>query len=208
MLPQWPLLSGRHEAATWRTHLTRTSGTALRGRIGRARLRARHRAAEAGPRQAQAASAAQQPPVAPLAPRRRRRKRMDRRGRRLRPSRNEGVRDPRRRRELPELSRRTVAARRQAQRLARLVRQAREGPHAGPADHGPGGLAARVHQGVLGLSRHPGERRARRERPGDAGQAQGDLRQGREGTTASTATPSPRSGASSRTTARSAATVR
>ena len=167
-------------------------------------LRARHRAAQAGDPagadRAAAGRAARSRAVAAEG--------MDRRGRRLRSSRDEGVRDPRRRRQFRKLPRRAVAARRQAQRLARLVRQGGEGPDARSAHHGPDGLAARVHQGVLGLSRHPGERRARAERPGDADQAQGDLRQGRESNTASTATSSPRSGASNRTTARSAATGR
>ena len=134
--------------------------------------------------------------------------RMDRRGRRLRPSADEGVRDPRRRRQFRELPRRAVAARRQAQHLARYVRQVREGPDARPADHGPGGLAARVHQGVLGLSRHPGERRARAERPGDAGQAQGGLRQGREGLWRRPLHHHRDLGRGVRTTARSAATAR
>ena len=56
-------------------------------------------------------------------------------------------------------------------RAARGVRPAAGGRHAGPADHGPDGLAARVHQVDLGLSRHPGHRRAHRRRPRDPREA-------------------------------------
>ncbi len=55
------------------------------------------------------------------------------------------------------------------------------GADAGPADHGSDGLAARVHQVVLGISRYPGQRAAGRQRPCDPGEVQGGIRHGREG---------------------------
>ncbi len=60
-------------------------------------------------------------------------------------------------------------------------RQACRRPHARPPHHGPDGRAAGVHQGVLGLSRHPGARSAHRRRPRAARQIQAGVRSGREG---------------------------
>ena len=77
-----------------------------------------------------------------------------------------------------------------------------------PAHHGPDGRAAGVHQGVLGLSRHPGERRAHRRRPRNSRQAQGGLRQGREAVRRRPLHHHRDLGRRVRTTARSAATGR
>ena len=133
--------------------------------------------------------------------------RMDRRVRRLRPSADAGDRDPRRPRPISRVPGRPVAARRQAQHLARHLRQTCARPHARPADHGSARRPARVHQGVLGLSRHSCERGAYRHgRELLPATRPSSTRSSRP--MASTAMSSPRSGASSRTTARSAATVR
>ncbi len=96
----------------------------------------------------------------------------------------------------------------QAQHLARELRQIRAGADARSAHHGFDGRAAGVHQGVLGLSRHPGERCAHRHRARDSRQAQGDLRQGREGLRRRSPHHHRDLGRRIRTTARSAATGR
>ena len=101
-----------------------------------------------------------------------------------------------------------VAARRQAQHLARELRQVHRGADARSPHHGLGGRAAGVHQGVLGLSRHPGQRRAHRRRPRDPRQVQGDLRQGREAVRRRPQHHHRDLGRRVRTTARSAATAR
>ena len=106
------------------------------------------------------------------------------------------------------LRRRPVAARRQAQHLARELRQIHRRADAGSAHHGSGGRPAGVHQGVLGLSRHPGERRAHRRAAAKSSPRTRRSSTRSRSSTASTAISSPRSGASSRTTARSAATGR
>ena len=83
--------------------------------------------------------------------------------------------------QLRQLPRRAVAAGRAPRRVAGGLRCRHRGPHARSADHGLDGRPARVHQIVLGLSRHPGQRRAHRKRPRHPGPASCDLRRGREG---------------------------
>ena len=76
------------------------------------------------------------------------------------------------------------------------------------AHHGPARQPARVHQVVLGLSRHSGDRRSYRAGARAHRQVSRDLRRRRAPVTASTATPSPPSGAWRPITARKAATAR
>ena len=107
---------------------------------------------------------------------------MERRIRRVRPSADDGGRDPRRGRAISATASRGCGRRPQRRGVSRAaLRRAHRGPHARPADHGSDGRPAGVHQVVLGLSRHPGQRRAHRERPRGAGAASRDLRRGREG---------------------------
>ena len=118
------------------------------------------------------------------------------------------ARDPPGGGKFPHLSGRPVAARRQARRLARDASTNTSRAHARPAHHGSGGRAAGVHQGVLGLSRHLVHDARIAARPRDARPAQGRSSTRSRRPMASTATSSPRSGASNPTTARSAATGR
>ena len=106
---------------------------------------------------------------------------MERRIRRLQSSADDGAGDPRRRRQFPQLSRGTAAAGRAPRRQPRGVRCQCRRPHARPADHGPARRPARVHQVVLGLSRHSGQRRSHQERARHPRQVPSDLRRGREG---------------------------
>ena len=79
-------------------------------------------------------------------------------------------RDPRRRRRLQELPRADVAGCGAARHFARETFEAFTAAlEARREDHGLRRRAAGVHQGVLGLSRSAGHRRAYRERPRDAG---------------------------------------
>ena len=54
------------------------------------------------------------------------------------------------------------------------------GLDARPAHHGPDGFAARIHEGDLGLSRHPRERQPPRQGPRDPRQIQAAVRRGGE----------------------------
>ena len=95
------------------------------------------------------------------------------------------------------LRRGSLAAGRQAQHLARELRQIHARADARSAHHGSDRRAAGVHQGVLGLSRHPGERRAHRRAAAKSSPSTRRSSTRSRSTTASTATSSPRSGASS-----------
>ena len=138
-----------------------------------------------------------QPPVAPIAPAPSPPREWTGEFGLLRPSADAGERDPPGRRQLRKLPRRPVAAGAEAQRLARELRQACRRSHAGPAHHGSDRRAAGVHQGVLGLSRHPGQRRAHRRAAAICSPSTRRCSTRSRRPTASTATSSRRSGASS-----------
>ena len=93
-----------------------------------------------------------------------------------------------------------LAARRGVSR-ARVRRQCRRAD-ARPAHHGSARQPARIHQVVLGLSRHAGERRAHRATAARSSRSTARPSTRSRRPTASTATSSPRSGAWSPTTAR------
>src|SRR5437870_917450 len=107
--------------------------------------------------------------------------RLERRIRRLQSPADDGAGDPRRGCQFPQLPRRTLAAGGASRRFARAVRGQRCGPHSRSADHGSARCPARIHQIVLGLSRHPGERGSHPEWAGDSRPAPRHLRRGREG---------------------------
>ena len=125
---------------------------------------------------------------------------MERRGRRVRSSADDRGRDPPGGGELSLLPRQPLAGCGAPQHLARQLRSPHRGTDAGPAHHGFRRCAAGIHQGGVGLSRHPRHRRAadaraRNARPRIARRSMPSRRP-----TASIATSSRRSGASSRTT--------
>ena len=103
---------------------------------------------------------------------------LDRRGRRLRPSADDGERDPRGGGEFQQLRRFDVARCRAPRYLAGQLPTLHRGAHARSAHHGPDGFAAGIHQGDLGLSRHPGERQPHRQGPRDPRQIQAAVRRG------------------------------
>ena len=105
---------------------------------------------------------------------------LERRGRRLRPSPDDRFRDPGGGGELSKLRRLDVARCRTAQHHAGKFRALHRRPRARPAHHGPDGFAARIHQGDLGLSRHPRERQPPRQGPRDPRQIQAAVRRGGE----------------------------
>ena len=106
---------------------------------------------------------------------------LERRRRRLRPPADDRRRDPPGGGELSQLRRRDVARCRTPQHHAGEFRAFHRRPDARPADHGPDGFAARVHQGDLGLSRHPRERQPPRQGPRSPRQIQAAVRRRREG---------------------------
>ena len=101
---------------------------------------------------------------------------LERRGRRLRPSLDDRERDPRGGGEFRSVRGFDVARCRTPPHLARQFPALHRRTHARSADHGPGGLAAGIHQVDLGLSRHPGERQPARQGPRGAGDLQGAVR--------------------------------
>ncbi len=119
------------------------------------------------------------PAQAPSAPcRRRRAAALERRGRRLRPSPDDGLRDPRGGGEFRSMRRRDVARCRAPQHLAGELPALHRGPRARSAHHGPDGFAAGIHQGDLGLSRHSRQRQPPRQGPRDPRQIQTAVRRG------------------------------
>ena len=124
---------------------------------------------------------------------------LERRGRRLRPSPDDGSRDPRGGGEFRQLRRLDVARRRPAQHLAGKLPALYRRAHARSAHHGPDGFAAGIHQVDLGLSRHPGQRRQARQGPRDPRQIQAAVRRGGKGLRRRSLCRSRRSGASNRT---------
>ena len=111
--------------------------------------------------------------------RRRRRAGLERAARRLRRSAHDRRGDPRGGGGFPTMPRAPVAAGRAPRRLARNVYAPTRRADARFAHHGSARQPAGVHQVVLGLSRHAGDRRAHRARPRAARQIPRDLRRGR-----------------------------
>ena len=127
---------------------------------------------------------------------------LERRRRRLRPSPDDGERDPGGGGEFSTIASPRCGPMPHAATFRRKFRALHRGADARSAHHGPDRFAARIHQGDLGLSRHPRERQPPRQGPRDPHQIQAAIRCGGEGLWRRPLHRSLRSGASNRITRR------